>query len=304
MEQIKRDLNDMAVFAAIVSAGGLSAAAKRIGLPKSNVSRRLARLEARLGVQLIERNTRVSRLTPVGKCYADYCRQMVEDAAAADDVIAASLARPSGTLRVTASVLVGQQVISPALSDYAKEFSDVTVSMSLTNHRVSLIEDGFDLAFRIGRGEDSSLISQALGIFPMRLYASAEYLTANGIPASPDDLLADHACLFMSSVDNVPNWRLTDDAGAGFEADLSPRIVINDFISLRRLVLDGVGIGLFPDYVVHHEVETGRLRPILENWRGPKSELSALYPSRRGATLKVRAFIDCVRRRVGSVSQS
>jgi DNA-binding transcriptional LysR family regulator len=300
MEHRNRDLNDMAVFAEIAAAGGISAAAGRIGLPKSNVSRRLARLEARLGVQLIERTTRASRLTPVGRSYADHCRQMIDNANGADDVVESSLATPSGELRVTASVLVGQGVITPALSEYAQQFPSVVVSLSLTNRRVNVVEDGFDLAFRIGRSEDSTLISQTVGAFPMRLYASVAYVEKNGTPDQPEDLRF-HNCLSMSEFENVRQWHLSCD-GEEHLTDLSPRIIVNDFISLRTLVEDGLGISLFPDYVVQEGVGAGRLMPVLQDWCGPMSELSAIYASRRGATPKVRAFIASVRRAVASTN--
>ena len=174
-----------------------------------------------------------------------------------------------------------------------RNIPDVTVTLGLTNRRVNLIEDNFDLALRVGRNEDSNLISQTLGTFPMHLYASPDYIAAHGSPEMPEDLSA-HACLSMSEAENIRHWALSS-GGETFVADLSPRLIVNDFLSLRALATDGMGIGLFPDYAVHDHFATGRLSPVLVAWSGPRSALSAVYPSRRGATPKVRAFIDAVR---------
>jgi DNA-binding transcriptional LysR family regulator len=288
-----RDLNDMAIFAEIVSAGGITAAATRVGLPKSNISRRLARLEQRLGVQLIERNSRTSRLTSVGKCYADFCRSMLEEADAADNVIARSFDGPSGELKVSASVLVGQQIIAPALSRYVSNYPSVVPSLVLSNNLVNLIEEGFDLAFRIGSNEDSSLISQTIGRFSSRLYASPNYLEQHGAPASPQDL-SSHDCLVMDELVPTHDWQLSN-ADRRETLNIAPRAFVNDFISLRAMATTGTGIALLPEYTTYDELQQGVLVPVLTEWLGPVSELSAIYPSRRGATAKVRLFIDEVK---------
>lgn len=282
----------MAIFAEIVSADGLSAAADRLGLPRSNISRRLARLEKRLGVQLIERTTRSNRLTPIGVCYADYCRLMVEEAVAADNVIARSQAEPTGELRVCASVLIGQQLIAPAIGPYMKQYPKVTVTLDLSNHRVNLIEDGIDLAFRIGSNEDSTLIAKSMGQISMRPYASPAYLKQHGQPTSPTDL-SHHRCLLMKDVDNPYYWTLNNGKQQQLP-QLNVTAILNDFIVLRKMTLDGAGISLLPDYAVCTEVKEGQLLPIFKDWSSPATELTVVFPSRRGATAKVRAFIDSV----------
>ncbi|OUS12633.1 hypothetical protein A9Q97_05915 [Rhodospirillales bacterium 47_12_T64] len=293
MEQSKRDLNDMAVFAEIVTSNGISVAADRLGLPKSNVSRRLARLERHLGVRLLERNTRSNRLTSIGQGYADYCRRMVEEAEAADNYIFNSLDTPSGELRISASVLVGQQVIAPALPDYIEQYPNVTVSLSLTNQRVNLIEDGFDLAFRIGKNEDSGLISQALNIFKMRLYASPKYLEERGTLSSPNDL-TDHSCLVMTDMGQPESWQLSNGTD-NVNLKIEPAAALNDFTVLKKLALKGAGIALLPEYAVYQELENKTLQCVFIDWYGPVTELTAIYPSRRGATSKLRAFVECVK---------
>lgn len=288
-----RDLNDLAVFAAIAQAESITGAAQKLKLPKSNVSRRLARLEDRLGVQLIERNTRRSRLTPIGVSYADYCRLMVEEANAADAIVETSLAEPTGELRVSASVLVGQEIIAPAIAAYIEKFPKVTVIVELTNARVDLIEDGFDLAFRIGEIQDSSMISQVVGAFPLCLYASPDYLRKVDEPESPKDL-KNHRCLIMSRGIKTSRWKLKRDEEL-VEITALGGVVVNDFLTLRNLAIAGGGIAMLPAYAAHTECASGRLSAVLPDWQTSNAMLSAIYPSRRGATVKQRAFIDSVR---------
>lgn len=288
-----RDLNDLAVFAAIAQAGSITAAAQKMKLPKSNVSRRLARLEDRLGVQLIERNTRNSRLTSIGVCYADYCRLMVEEANAADAVVELSLAEPAGELRVSASVLVGQQIIAPAIAAYTYKFPKVRVILELTNARVNLIENGFDLAFRIGENQDSTMISQAMGTFPLCLYASPDYLRRSDMPKSPKEL-RHHRCLIMDSGIGTSRWKLKRNEELA-EVTTPGAVVVNDFVTLRNLAVAGGGIAMLPTYAVHAECASNRLSAVLPDWNASTATLSAIYPSRRGATVKQRAFIDHVR---------
>lgn len=288
-----RDLNDLAVFAAIAQTGTITGAAKRMKLPKSNVSRRLARLEDRLGVQLIERNTRSSRLTSIGVCYADYCRLMVEEANAADAVVETSLAEPAGELRVSASVLVGQQIIAPAIAAYVQQFPKVQVILELTNARANLIEDGFDLAFRIGENQDSTMMSHTIAIFPLGLYASPDYLRKANAPKSPKDLRC-HWCLIMGSGIRTSAWKLKRGEEL-VEITVPGAVVANDFQTLRNLAVAGGGIVMLPAYAVHAECASGRLSAVLPDWNAASATLSAIYPSRRGATVKQRAFIDHVK---------
>jgi DNA-binding transcriptional LysR family regulator len=291
MEQL--DLNDMAVFAAIAQAGGITAAAGKMNMPKSNVSRRLARLEARLGVQLLERNTRSNRLTSIGVCYADHCRLMVEQAKAADAVVEKSTAEPSGELRVSASVLIGQQLIAPAVAAYRQKYPAVQVILELSNARTNLIDDGFDLAFRIGANRDSSLIVQLIGSFPFGLYASPEYLGKTFAPKHPEEL-KNHFCLITGSNFRTSRWELASgDENA--KISVAGSVIANDFLTLRNLAVANGGIAMLPTYAVSFELASGQLQHVLPNWSGKNADLSVVYPSRRGATIKQRDFIKQVK---------
>lgn len=297
MEQ--RDLNDLATFAAIAQAGSITGAAVRLGLPKSNVSRRLARLEARLGVQLLERNTRSSRLTSVGTCYADFCRMMVEEADAADALVDQSLAEPAGELRISASVLIGQQIIAPAIAAYSKSHPKVRIVLELSNARTSLIDDGFDLAFRIGENQDSSMMVQAVTSYHLNLYASPAYLADHGVPAKPEDL-ENHRCLVMGVGSTQSVWTFQRDDET-VEVPVDRSVVINDFLTLRNLAVADGGLTLLPAYAARSEEREGALNRVLSDWNSFHAVLSAIYPSRRGASIKQRAFIECVKQAAGAL---
>ena len=283
----------MAVFAAIAQTNSITGAADKIKLPKSNVSRRLTRLEKRLGVQLLERNTRTSRLTSIGVCYADYCQLMIEEADAADAVVEKSLSEPSGELRISASVLTGQQIIAPAIAAYVQKFTKVRIILELTNSRVNLIEDGFDLAFRIGENQDSSLIAQTIATFSLSLYASPNYLSLSGVLENPEDLRG-HRCLAMNNEIETSLWKLKR-GNEIIETEATFTVVANDFLTLRNLAAAHGGIAMLPTYAVHAECASGVLVPVLPEWHASNVTFSAVYPSRRGASIKQQAFIESVR---------
>ena len=176
------DLNDMAVFAKVVETGGFTMAGEAIDMPKSNVSRRVSRLEERLGVRLLERTTRKIRMTELGEIYYTHCRRIIEEAEHADARVSQALEIPRGQLRVSASVTVGQNIISPVLGQFVKEYPEVKVQMTLANRRVDLVEEGFDIAVRVGQLEDSSLVARLLGKSELALFASPDYLKRAGEP--------------------------------------------------------------------------------------------------------------------------
>lgn len=190
-------------------------------------------------------------------------------------------------------MLVGQQIIAPAIAVYVQEFPKVQVILELTNTRANLIEDGFDLAFRIGENQDSTLMSQVVGTLPLSLYASPDYLRTSSAPKSPKDL-RDHRCLIMGSGIKTSRWKLKRNEELA-EVVAQGAVIVNDFLTLRNLAVAGGGIAMLPTYAVHAECASDRLSAVMPDWDAASVTLSAIYPSRRGATLKQRAFIDHVR---------
>ncbi len=284
-----RDLNELAVFTYVVEHGGFTAAAEATQLPKSNISRRIASLEERLCVRLLERTTRKVHVTEIGDIYYRHCRRMLDEADDADLYVEQAMEIPRGTLRVSASVTTGQHLLAPMAAEFMAQYPEVQFELVWTNRRVDVIDEGFDLAIRIGPLQDSSLVARGLGQWRLCLYASAEYLKARGTPQKPEDL-HDHDCLLMSDMRGSNQWTLsTGDVTE--QVVLTPRASVNDFDTLRRMVADGGGIAILPSYM-HFGDYHNRLVRVLDDWAGRLIELHAIFPSHRGATPKVRAFLD------------
>ena len=284
-----RDLNELAVFTYVVEHGGFTAAAEATQLPKSNISRRIASLEERLGVRLLERTTRKVHVTEIGDIYYRHCRRMLDEADDADLYVEQAMEIPRGTLRVSATVNVGQHLLAPMAAEFMSQYPEVQFELIWTNRLIDVIDEGFDLTIRIGALQDSSLVARRLGQWRLFLYASAEYLKVRGTPQNPEDL-QDHDCLVMSDMRASNQWMLSK-GGITEQVVLTPRASVNDFDTLRRMVADGGGIAILPNYM-HFGDYHSRLVRVLDDWTGRLTELHAVFPSHRGATPKVRAFLD------------
>lgn len=284
-----RDLNELAVFTYVVEHGGFTAAADATQLPKSNISRRIANLEKRLGVRLLERTTRKVHVTEIGDIYYQHCRRMLDEAEQADLCVEHATEIPRGTLRVSATVTTGQHLLAPLATEFMAQNPEVYLELVLVNRHVDVIDEGFDLVIRIGALADSSLVARSLGHCGLFVYASAEYLDAHGTPQEPNDL-ENHDCLVMSDMHDNNQWTLS--AGDTLrQVALTPRAIVNDFVTLRRMVADGGGIAILPSYL-HAGDYYKRIVRILDDWSAPPIEFHAVFPSHRGATPKVRAFLD------------
>lgn len=293
---MQRDLNDMAIFARIVEAGTLTAAAARLGLPKSNISRRLARLEDALNVRLLERTTRSLRLTEIGEIYFRHCQRLLEEVDHAEESIAALAEAPRGLLRVSTSITIGQHLLAPLLATFMVALPEVRLQLQLTTRRVDLIHEGFDLAIRAGELEDSSLVGRRLCQSTLSWCASPAYLKAYGKPGHPGEL-AGHDCLLLAETDGVRHVHLIGQNGQE-RFRIEPHAIVNDFSTLRTLAIAGAGIALMPDYMIGPAVGEQQLTRIMPNWSSPPIDIHALFPSHRGATPKVRAFLDFLVKRL------
>lgn len=290
------DLNDMMIFARVVKDSGFTAAGRALGLPRSTVSRRVARLERALGVRLLERTTRRLGLTEAGALTYEHCRRIGEEVEDATRALQTLLELPRGLLRVTASVTTGRHLIVPQLTDFLARYPEVRVELELTNRRVELVEEAFDVALRVGALEPSSLIARVVGPLRTGLFASPAYLAAKGIPAEPSDLTG-HRCLSMVGSPAHRHWRLQGPGRAEVELKIEPLLAINDLDSLREAVAGGAGIAALPPYLA--PMETNRLVRVLPDWSFAPTDCHFVYPSRRGATPKLRAFVDFMVERIG-----
>ncbi len=284
-----RDLNELSVFAYVVEHGGFTAAEEATQLPKSNISRRIANLEKRLGVRLLERSTRKVHVTEIGEIYYRHCRRMLDEADHADLCVEQAMEIPRGTLRVNASITTGQQLLAPLATEFIAQHPEIQLELVLANRQVDVIDEGFDLVIRIGALQDSNLVARSLGHCGMFLYASKEYLKARGAPQKPEEL-KNHDCLVMSDRHSNNQWKLSM-GDITKKVSLTPRASVNDFHTLRSMVAGGSGITILPSYLRAGDYYK-RLVRVLGEWTAPSDEFHAIFPSHRGATPKVRAFLD------------
>lgn len=284
------DLNEMAIFAHVVEAGSFTGAAKNLGLPKSTVSRKITQLEERLGVRLIQRTTRSLRLTDTGTAYYNHCARILSEIEEANIAVTQMQSTPTGTLRITAPVLFGSTVLSGLVAEFMEQHPQISIDLVLSDQRLDLVQDGIDIAFRIGQLEDSSLIGRYLGDVRGMLCASPEYLRRNPAPTHPDQL-PNHSLITAAQ---WLQWHMTGPANQEVNFQVKPRLQVNDFASLYALTLAGAGISPLPMLIAAPAVRAGNLVPVLTDWPFDASPIHALYPSNRHLSAKVRSFVDFV----------
>jgi len=284
------DLNAVTIFLAIAEAQTFRGAAKSLGAPASTVSAKLAQLEDHLGVRLFERTTRVVRLTDAGRRYRELATPAVEALAEARRALSDLRAEPSGLLRVTAPLELGEFVLGPVLKAYLARYPRVRVHVDLTARHVNLVEEGFDVALRAGELRDSSLISRALGA-PQAfvICASRSYLARHGTPRHPSDL-ARHACLLMHDHQLPAAWDFKDGRRK-LAVEVTGTVSVNSFALLRELALAGIGIARLPRFEAEPALADGSLLALLDRYSLPQA-FHALYPSARHLSPRVRAFLE------------
>jgi DNA-binding transcriptional LysR family regulator len=284
------NLNEIAVFARVVELGSFTRAAEQLGVPKSTVSRAVARLEDRLGVRLLQRSTRALRLTEAGAAYHERIAaalRLIEDAEGEASHLQGA---PRGTLRITAPYDVGAGVLAAIVARFTARYPEVRVDAVLTGRVVDLIAEGFDLAIRGGRLRDSSLIARNLGTVENRLFAAPAYLEARGQPASPE-ALRDHACVLFRPQNGTARWRLTGPAGAA-EVEVSGPVGADDYSFIRAAVCAGAGIGLLPWFLCADDVAAGRLVRVLPRHEQTGASLYIVYPPTDHLPQRVAVFRD------------
>ncbi|NUZ07861.1 LysR family transcriptional regulator [Piscinibacter koreensis] len=288
-----QNLNDMLFFAEVVSSGSFAAAGRHLGIPKSRLSRRIAELEARLGVRLLQRTTRKLSLTEAGEIYNRHCVAMREEAEAADEALARVRGEPRGTVRVTVPVTLAQTSLGPVLARFVAAHPHVRVEMQVTNRVVDLVQDGVDVALRVRTAIDDSgsLVVKNLGETRAVLVASPRLLERIGAPTTVDDL-RELPTLAMSAADGRASWRLVGPGGGGFELQHRPVCTVDDLFVLRFAALDAIGMTVLPDYLCANDLRDGRLVPVLPGWGPPPAHVLAVFPSRRGMVPAVRRFLD------------
>ncbi|WGS17510.1 MULTISPECIES: LysR family transcriptional regulator [unclassified Bradyrhizobium] len=290
-------LDGIAAFVRVVDSGSFSAAAARLKISKSAVSAHVQRLENRLGVRLLNRTTRRVSLTEAGAAYYRHCIRILAEAEAAEQAAAALQHQPRGTLRISAPDSFGWMHVAPALSGFLRRYSELAVHITLSPAHVNLVDEGLDLAIRIGVLEDSRLVVRKLAPSRIILCAAPAYLDARGMPRKPEDL-TQHNCICTALLPWGGEWSLIGPRGKVRMA-VSGSFRSNSAEMLRAAALDGVGISVLPTWAAAEPLRTGALRRVLPRWELPASAIYAVYPGNRLMSMKVRAFVNHLARSFG-----
>lgn len=298
------DLNDLYYFVKVVDHRGFAPAGRALGMPKSRLSRRIALLEERLGVRLLQRSTRRFALTEPGQIYLVHCRAMLVEAEAAQEAIDIRRSDPCGTVRLSCPLALLETRVAAMLSSFMLANPRVSVQLDATNRRVDVIAEGLDLAIRVRPPplEDSELVLRILGQRAQCLVAAPALLDAHGMPHAPTEVpLLPSLGLGVAGQEQL--WTLDGPAGARVEVRHHPRLLTRSMMSLRTAAVAGVGVVQLPVMMMRDELQEGRLVRVLPQW-APRPELVHLvYPSRRGLLPAVRALIEHLAERFAGIDE-
>ncbi|MBP8099819.1 MAG: LysR family transcriptional regulator [Acinetobacter sp.] len=287
------DLDDFYCFAQVVEHGGFSAAERATDIPKSKLSRRVYNLEERLGVRLIQRSSRHFAVTDIGMNIYRHAQVMMNAAQAAHDLVDHLSTQPRGVIKISLPVSIAQNEITKILPNFLKMYPEIKVQMMVTNRRVDIINEGFDLALRVrdNLDDDPNLVIRKLEAIEQHLFASQAYLNQYGDVKQPEDL-TQHRILSMADEHLDQHIVIHDDQSQQKKIRVNPIIMGSDLTMLAQLVSQDCGIALLPDSIVQDYLKSGELVRVLPEWKAPHGILHAVYPSRRGLLPAVRVFID------------
>jgi DNA-binding transcriptional LysR family regulator len=286
------DLEDLSTFVEVADAGGVTAAARRLGLPKSIVSRRLVRLEQDLGTQLLARTTRGAALTEAGASFREYAACVVAELSAARDAISPE-GDVCGRLRVAVPLTFGPTHLAPVLAELARRHPQLHVHAAYSDRFVDLVNEGFDAAVRVGFLPDSNLVARRIAPLRGKCVASPEYIKAHGAPDTLDDLLQ-HECLAQGT----ETWRFVSN-GKIVSVQPKGRFKADNGVALAAAALAGLGIATLPDFVIDAHIASGALVPVLVDYPSPEAGIYVVRPPGEFASRKVRALIDILVERFG-----
>ncbi len=282
------ELDGISVFVAVVQAGSFSQAARNLGMPTTTVSAKVARLERRLGVTLIQRTTRKINVTPAGQTYFSGCARALEEIQTAETELETSTREPQGLLRITSPVDTAHSLLPEIVRAYLKKYPRTQIEMIVTNRFVDLVAEGVDLAIRAGALKDSSLIARKFSSVKGGLWASAAYLKKRGTPKTPKEL-SSHEFLIFSEL--YSDKLALSDGNQEIEVPISGRVSSDDLSTLRSFAISGEGIATLPEFLAVDPTITERLIRILPRWNWEEGSYSLVYPAQRFVSPKVQAFI-------------
>ncbi|MFB9217823.1 LysR family transcriptional regulator [Vibrio sinaloensis] len=284
------------VFVAVVECGGFSPAADKLKITKSAVSKRINQLEDELGIRLLNRTTRKLSLTEAGQRYYSYVSQSLSLAQQGVDAVTELQGQPRGKLKLTAPMSFGVQYVAPLVAEFLALYPDVEIDLQLEDQMVDLIESGFDIGIRIGHLPLSNLVAKRLTPCKSILCASADYLNQFGQPTRPSDL-TQHNCLQYAYFRGGNEWTFTSH-GKEFKVMPRGRLVVNNSEAIRRALLEGLGIGQLPTFIVAKDIAAGKLTGVMQEYQLPEHAVYAVFPERKHMPLKVRAFLDFIASRL------
>ncbi|CAM3060223.1 LysR substrate-binding domain-containing protein [Moritella viscosa] len=280
------DWSGVSEFVAVAETESFTAAAKRLGISTAQVSRQVSALEERLSAKLFYRTTRKVSVTEVGGIYYQHCRQVMDGLADAERAITNLQSTPKGKLKITAPITYGERSVAPLVNDFVMQYPELEVQLVLSNQQIDLIDEGFDLAIRLGQLGDSSMIGKRLAIRKQYVCAAPEYLSAFGAPHTLSELER-HNCLSGT----LDYWRF-QEKGKARNIRVKGNFSCNSGPVLVDAALKGVGIVQLPDYYVQEYINQGQLIELLPNYREPDDAVWALYPQNRHLSPKVRMLVD------------
>ncbi|HXV26098.1 MAG TPA: LysR family transcriptional regulator [Alphaproteobacteria bacterium] len=283
-------LHQLEVFVAVADAGGFAKAGNRLRISPPSVTRTIMALEARLGVRLFNRTTRSLSLTEIGARFLETSRSLLSEIDAAEKDVVGETTAPQGHLVVTASATFGRLALTPVVCAFQKAYPRVTASALLLDRIANLVEEGIDVAVRIGDLPDSSLMARRIGTVRRVLVASPDYLARRGRPEAPADLKL-HSIIAFTGLMANREWRFLRDGVPG-GVSLVPRLEINDALAAISAAEAGDGITVALSYMVADRIEERRLQLVLEEFATPAMPVHLVYPSSRVVAPKIRAFVD------------
>lgn len=282
---------EIELFVQVAELGSLSRAAESLGLSNAAASRHLTALEERLAARLVQRNTRRLFLTDVGEAFYRRCKPVLGELREAESAVNEAVLKPTGLLRVTASLSFSMIVIAPLLPAFTERYPDLRVEIVVSNRYTDLLESGIDVAIRTREFEvDSAITVRRLAETKRVLAASPQYLQRHGAPRTPDEL-ANHRLLIYNLAHHPEQLRFTRN-GAVTSVPVQGLLESNDGQVLRAAALKHLGVLVQPMYIVHEDVVAGRLVPVLQEWELPRLTINVAYPTRRHLPAKVRCFVD------------
>jgi DNA-binding transcriptional LysR family regulator len=286
-------LGAMEMFVRIVETGSFSAVARQLGTTQPTISKQLTALEKQLQTRLLQRSTRSLSLTEAGAAYYERCRRILDEVREAEAALGRLQSALTGTLHVNGSIALGQIFLAPLVLKFQQQYPGLAIELSLSDRYIDLVEEGVDVAVRVGRLADSNLVARRLGSTRRVLVATPAYLAAHGTPERPEDLVR-HSCLLYAYLSTGDEWLFNGPDGE-IRVRVHGNFKANNGHVIREALLASVGVALTPDWLIHDKLEAGEVVALLPEFATPPLEINAVYPSGRHVSAKVRAFIEFLR---------